>query len=180
LLKAPSPSTIDDMSTQTLLQTRAGRPTASSAGSPARTALRLAADPALWLPAVRFDPAARVHTRIWADDDAEAWLLTWLPGQGTDIHDHGGSAGAFVMLTGTLSEWTPGRSRFARRGRTRRWHRGDVRSFGADHVHQVRNDLLEPAISLHVYAPRLATMTRYARTEAGLQALGTDRAGADW
>lgn len=170
------------MSTQTLLQTRAGRPTAP-AGSPARTALQLAADSALWLPAVRFDPAARVHTRIWADDDAEAWLLTWLPGQGTDIHDHGGSAGAFVVLAGALSEWTPGRTRLprlGRPGRTRRLRRGSVRPFGADHVHEVRNDQLEPAISLHVYAPRLATMTRYTRTEDGLRPLGTDRAGADW
>jgi predicted metal-dependent enzyme (double-stranded beta helix superfamily) len=148
------------------------------AGTPARRALLLAAEPELWRPAVRFDAAARVHTRIAADHEFEAWLLTWLPGQGTDIHDHGGSAGAIVMLSGVLSEWTPGGLR--RSGRTRRLRSGDVRPFGADHVHRVRNDALEPAISLHVYAPRLQMMTRYADVAGRLVALGTDRAGADW
>jgi len=160
---------------------QAGRPTPLEAGSPADIARRLAASPDRWMPAVRFDPAARVHTRICAEENFEAWLLTWLPGQSTDVHDHGGSAGALVVLAGTLAEWTPVRSRvFGPKGRTRRLRLGDVRPFGPDHVHQVRNDLLEPAISLHVYAPRLTTMTRYARTEDRLEILGTDRAGADW
>ena len=119
-----------------------------------------------------------MHTRIAADEHSEAWLLTWLPGQGTDIHDHGGSEGAFVILRGTLSEWTPGGLRS--RGRTRRLRGGEVRPFGAQHVHRVRNDAPEPAISLHVYAPRLETMTRYAHVAGCLVPLATDRAGADW
>ena len=144
----------------------------------AERARLLAADPDRWLPAVHFDPAARVHTRIAADDDFEAWLLTWLPGQGTDIHDHGGSAGALVVLSGVLSEWTP--SGLRRGGRTRRLRTGALRPFGPDHIHRVRNDALEPAISLHVYAPRLRTMTRYDLLDGQLRTLGTDRAGADW
>ena len=32
------------------------------------------------------------------------WLLSWLPGQGTGLHDHGGSAGAFAVVRGTLHE----------------------------------------------------------------------------
>lgn len=148
------------------------------AAGPAERAQLLAADPDRWLPAVHFDPAARVHTRIAADDDFEAWVLTWLPGQGTDIHDHGGSAGALVVLSGVLSEWTPGG--LGRGGRTRRLGAGAFRPFGADHIHRVRNDALEPAISLHVYAPRLRTMTRYDLLDGRLRALGTDRAGADW
>lgn len=160
---------------------QAGRPTRLAAGSPADLARRLAASPDLWLPAVRFDPAARVHTRISATENLEAWLLTWLPGQGTDVHDHGGSAGALVVLAGTLAEWTPVRSRvFGPKGRTRRLRQGDVRPFGPDHIHQVRNDQLEPAISLHVYAPRLSSMTRYARVDGRLEVVATDRAGADW
>jgi quercetin dioxygenase-like cupin family protein len=160
---------------------QAARPTLATTGSPAEIAFRLAASPDRWRPAVRFDPAARVHTLVCADTDFEAWLLTWLPGQSTDVHDHGGSAGALVVLAGTLAEWTPVRSPwFGPRGRTRRLRRGDVRPFGPDHVHQVRNDLLEPAISLHVYAPRLTTMTRYARVGGLLTPVGTDRAGADW
>ncbi|GAA0631079.1 cysteine dioxygenase family protein [Sporichthya brevicatena] len=172
------------MSTQTLSEPRAGRSTITTAGSPARIALALAAQPALWRPAVRFDPAARVHTRIAAEADWEAWLLTWLPGQGTDIHDHGGSAGALLPLRGVLSEWTPGGTgrlgRAFRPGRTRRLRGGDLRAFGSDHVHRVRNDADAPAVSLHVYAPRLESMTRYALVEGRLVPLSTERAGADW
>ncbi len=79
-----------------------------------------------------------------------------------------------------MAEWTPVRSWFGSKGRTRRLRQGDVRPFGPDHIHQVRNDQLEPAVSLHVYAPRLATMTRYRRSEGRLEVLGTDRAGEDW
>ena len=39
-------------------------------------------------------------------DDYEAWLLTWLPGQSTGLHDHGGSAGAFTVLSGVVEEST--------------------------------------------------------------------------
>src|SRR3712207_8332217 len=35
---------------------------------------------------------------------AQVWLLSWLPGQGTGLHDHGGSAGALAVVRGTLSE----------------------------------------------------------------------------
>jgi hypothetical protein len=47
-------------------------------------------------------------------------------------------------------------------------------------VHEIRNDGDEPAISIHVYAPRLTTMTRYIRVPSGLHVAGTDRAGVDW
>ncbi|SES82853.1 hypothetical protein [Geodermatophilus poikilotrophus] len=32
---------------------------------------------------------------------AQVWLLPWLPGQGTGLHDHGGSAGASAVVRGT-------------------------------------------------------------------------------
>ena len=35
---------------------------------------------------------------------AQVWLLSWLPQQGTPLHDHGTSAGAFSVVRGTLTE----------------------------------------------------------------------------
>ncbi len=86
------------------------------------------------------------------------------------------------MLRGVLSAWTPGGPLgFGRStGRTQRLRGGTVRQLGADHIHRVRNDTLEPAMSLHVYAPRLATMTRYRNTGGRWIPLATERAGADW
>src|SRR6201996_7491488 len=65
---------------------------------------RLAASPADWLPRVRLNPAGRWYERIHLDDSHEVWLISWLPGQATGFHDHGGSAGAFSVVLGTLTE----------------------------------------------------------------------------
>ena len=64
----------------------------------AATATRLADAPHLWEPLVDYDPVSRFYARLALTPEHEAWLLTWLPGQGTDWHDHGGSAGAFVVV----------------------------------------------------------------------------------
>jgi hypothetical protein len=36
-----------------------------------------------------------------------------------------------------------------------------LRSFGARHIHEVINRGVEPAVSLHVYAPSLVEMQQY-------------------
>ena len=59
----------------------------------AEIATRLAAQRSLWEPLIQFDPVSRYYSRLAAEPTFEAWLLTWVPGQGTDWHDHGGSAG---------------------------------------------------------------------------------------
>ena len=74
-------------------------------------ARRWAAVPAAWPVPPRFDPAQRWYARLAAPADHEVWLLTWLPGQHTDLHDHGGSAGAFVVVSGCLIEETLTRGR---------------------------------------------------------------------
>ena len=65
-----------------------------------------AAAPEQWPVAPRFNPLDRWYHRLHVADDHEVWLLTWLPGQGTEWHDHGGSAGAFHVFSGTLTEDT--------------------------------------------------------------------------
>jgi len=71
-----------------------------------RIAAELVDKPSLWWPHVRYKRSARFYTRVSAGDTFEAWLLTWLPGQSTGLHDHGGSSGAFVVVKGVLTETT--------------------------------------------------------------------------
>src|SRR3712207_1435282 len=117
-------------------------------------AIRLAGQRSLWEPLVAFDPSSRYYARLAAEPAFEAWLLTWVPGQGTDWHDHGGSSGAFVVLQGTLTEEHATVSPFAAPRLVpgaRELGAGALRAFGRKHIHRVTNHDVEPAVSLHVY-----------------------------
>lgn len=139
-------------------------------------ARRYAAEPGQWSVQPRYDPVERWYARLASAADHEAWLLTWLPGQHTDLHDHGGSAGAFVVIAGTLTEHTVAGGRL----RESRLPAGSHRRFGARHVHQVSNAGTEPAISLHVYGPALRSMTRYQLSGGRLRVAEVERAGVAW
>ncbi len=151
---------------------------------PAQVARHVADTPDLWRPSVRFDAGTRFATRLSAaSDDHEIWLLTWLPGQGTLWHDHGGSAGAFAVVQGVLTE------RHARPGRdgepatvvpgARRVVTGGIRPFGPRHVHEVVNADGVPAVSVHVYAPSLTEMTEYTQAGSLLHSSGSQLAGVN-
>ncbi|WBB68896.1 cysteine dioxygenase family protein [Micromonospora sp. WMMD812] len=139
-------------------------------------AARWAADPAGWPVPLRFDPAERWYARLAVAADHEVWALSWLPGQGTDLHDHGGSAGAFVVLAGALNEETVGGGRL----RAHRLAAGSGRRFGVRHVHQVTNRGDVPAVSVHVYRPALRRMTRYALADGRLRVAEVAEAGIAW
>jgi predicted metal-dependent enzyme (double-stranded beta helix superfamily) len=139
-----------------------------------------AANPAEWLTRVRLNPDGRWYERIHLDDNHEIWVISWLPGQATGFHDHGGSAGAFAVVWGTLLE-----RRVA--GAARSWPAptdrvlakpvgaGRARSFGPRYIHDVRNASTSAvAVSVHAYSPPLPEMTRYDLTPAGLVKLETE------
>lgn len=108
-------------------------------------------------PYIDYDPDDRWHQRIYRDRRMDIWLISWLPSQGTQLHDHGGSSGAFTVLSGTLAEAV------ARGGRLREHERraGESVGFGPHYVHDVRNLSDAPAASVHAYSPPLTTMTFY-------------------
>ncbi|WP_433828146.1 cysteine dioxygenase [Actinoplanes sp. CA-015351] len=143
-------------------------------------AQRYAAEADRWPVTPRFDPLERWYHRLAVTDDYEVWLLTWLPGQGTEIHDHGGSAGAFHVFSGTLNEETVAARNGAPRVITRELGDGAGRRFGEHHVHRMTNRSTQPAISVHVYGPALTTMTKYRLSPAGLEVLTVERAGLEW
>jgi mannose-6-phosphate isomerase-like protein (cupin superfamily) len=142
-------------------------PARTEPGTPGLSLLvrRIASNPRLWKPAVRFGSAERYWTRLAAPDGIDVWLLTWLPSQGTDLHDHGSSAAAFAVVEGTLTEvradpvlgtWSTAVSAPA------------VRVVEPGVVHDVRNDHRAPAVSIHAYSPKLSRMTYYDLDEGRL------------
>jgi hypothetical protein len=112
---------------------------------------------------------------------AQVWLLSWLPGQGTPLHDHGASAGAFAVARGTLTERVVAQRRTGTpQQSTADLSAGRVRHFGPHYGHQVVNTVAEPAVSIHVYTPPLRLMNTYRAGPGGLVRVGTERAGVDW
>jgi hypothetical protein len=143
-------------------------------------AQRFSAAAADWAVTPRFDPVERWYHRLALTDDYEAWLLTWMPGQGTEIHDHGGSAGAFHVHGGTLIEDAVSVGGGAARVVSRELGEGAGRRFGSHHIHRIENRSTRPAVSVHVYGPALTSMTKYRLRPAGLEVLTVERAGAQW
>src|SRR4051812_50062959 len=139
-----------------------------------------AAEPDRWPVAPRFNPVDRWYHRLTVADDHEVWLLTWLPGQGTDLHDHGGSAGAFHVVTGTLTEDTVDHRTGPVRITGRELSQGAGRRFGSRHIHRITNRSGRPAVSVHVYGPSLSTMTRYQVGPEGLRVATVETAGVQW
>lgn len=107
-----------------------------------------------WIDKVRLQADQRWFQRLYHGPDHDIWVISWMPGQSTGFHDHGGSSGAFVVAAGTLEEHRPGEH-------IRVVHPGTARAFGPDYAHDVRNVSLAPAISIHAYSPPLSDMNEY-------------------
>ena len=98
------------------------------------------------------------------DDHVDIWLLSWLPGQATDLHDHGRSAAAFTVVGGRLSE-----VRLDERGRATTYSRrpDSMIWLAPGVVHDVSGAGVEPAVSIHAYSPPLREMNYYAPDRRG-------------
>jgi len=106
----------------------------------------------------------------------EAWVIAWPPGGAVELHDHGGSSGAVVVVAGELTETS-----VVHRGRRRpvlattTIRPGRPVHFSGHHIHDVVNDGDVPALSVHVYAPRLTSMTYFRMTDGAVEAESTAR-----
>lgn len=107
-----------------------------------------------WMDRVRLRTEHRWYERLYHGNDHDIWVISWLPGQSTGFHDHGESAGAFVLASGVLEEHRPGEQPLA-------IYPGQSRAFGSDYTHDVRNTSLAPAVSIHAYSPPLTDMNEY-------------------
>lgn len=115
----------------------------------------------------------RWSTRLWGDDDVDAWLISWVPERSTELHDHAGSLGALTVVSGALAE----RSWDGEALRERRIDAGGQASFDRGWVHDVTRhadahdaatgEAATPTLSVHAYSPPLTAMSYYEVTPGG-------------
>jgi hypothetical protein len=120
-------------------------------------------------PYVHFDEDERWHQRIYRDQRIDIWVISWLPTQCTDLHDHGGSSGAFSVLSGRLREAVVTGGRAREHERTS----GQAVGFGPRYVHDVRNMSDAPAVSVHAYSPPLKIMNYYDLADGRLEPIAS-------
>ncbi|MDQ1378371.1 MAG: hypothetical protein QOF81_2391 [Acidimicrobiaceae bacterium] len=100
----------------------------------------------------------RRYSKLLATADYEVWLIAWAAGGALELHDHGGSCGVAHVAEGELVEtYTDLAERHPLRTATLR--AGDSVSLSSTRVHEVWNPGPGRALSVHVYAPPLSTMT---------------------
>lgn len=128
------------------------------------TARDLAESPDVWRPRVCQDTDERWYVPLLADEHCEAWLLGWPVGEGIELHDHGNSSAAVYVVEGTLVETFVDPADRMRPGgvpHERTLPADSLVSFGPDHIHDIVNPGDRLALSIHVYSPRLRSMTFY-------------------
>jgi hypothetical protein len=157
---------------------RALHPSARAVGADVLAAIAagLAAVTVPWELAVSGEvPTERRFHRVLATDAYEAWVICWPSGESLDMHDHGGSAGAFSIVSGELDEATIESGVKV----VRTFGPGDTTAFAASQVHAVANRGNAVATSVHVYSPPLSSMIYYQSDDSGsLVAVGEDV--GDW
>jgi hypothetical protein len=101
---------------------------------------------------------ARRHRQLVRTSTYDAWLIAWGPSSVLDLHDHGGSTGAFRVILGELIEtYSDKVDRHPLRAVN--VPAGGRRAVPAARVHEVWNPGAGQALSVHVYSPPLTAMT---------------------
>jgi 3-mercaptopropionate dioxygenase len=123
------------------------------------------------------NPDHYVRRLIWRDpeDRFVAIAITWAPGQGSPLHDHGGLWGAEIVVDGAMSETIfelldkdgSSRCRF-RRGKHRECREGTVGVLVPPRdYHEFGNSRDAVAHTFHVYGGDLKTARTFTEGEDG-------------
>ena len=128
-------------------------------------ALAMADRPELWEPLVRVDASRRRYELMYEDERMDAWVLSWMPGQATGYHDHYISGVGIAVAAGGVREdlMVYGSEDVALHLRT-----GDSRQGGPGYIHRVRHEDGQPAVTIHVYSPRLEWVGQYRLGDDGV------------
>ena len=125
----------------------------------------LAARTELWEPLVHSDPERRRYELVYEDERMDAWILSWMPDQGTGFHDHYISGVGLCVASGSVREDL---LVFGGEPQSRQLHPGDTRQGGPGYIHRVGHDGGLPAVTVHVYSPRLDWVGQYRLDDDGV------------
>ena len=110
---------------------------------------------------VRFDPRKYNRMALHSTDDYQMLILSWGPGQKSEVHNHRGSQCVIRVLSGVAEEtvYMPTAGGFFE---TNTKHYGAGSVFGGEDadIHCVGppQNGVEPLVTLHVYRPALTDM----------------------
>jgi hypothetical protein len=125
----------------------------------------LAERPDIWEPLVHADPEHRCYELVYEDDRMDAWILSWMPGQGTGFHDHYISSVGLCVASGAVREDL---MVYGAGPQSRELRPGDSRQGGPGYIHRVSHHDGQPAVTVHVYSPRLDWVGQYRLAEDGV------------
>ena len=125
----------------------------------------IAAQTDIWEPLVHANPERRCYELVYEDDRMDAWILSWMPGQGTGFHDHYISGVGLCVARGCVREDI---MVYGGEPQSRRLGVGATRQGGPGYIHRVNHDEGLPAVTVHVYSPRLDWVGQYRLAEDGV------------
>jgi DMSO/TMAO reductase YedYZ molybdopterin-dependent catalytic subunit len=125
------------------------------------------ADVAGW---VRFGDSSYQRNLVRAGESYHIWVMCWRNGQRSPIHDHNGSACAFVVLEGTatVTNFEKAPNGHVKAVGSKDFSTGQLVVTADDDMHQVSNLQAGNAdlITMHVYSPPLLRMGTYNISDA--------------
>jgi hypothetical protein len=121
-------------------------------------AREIAARAELWEPLMHSDAHQRRYELVYEDDRMDAWILSWMPGQGTGFHDHYISGVGLCVASGCVREDL---MVYGAEHQSLRLSAGETRQGGPGYIHRVTHDEGTPAVTVHVYSPRLDWVGQY-------------------
>ncbi len=128
-------------------------------------AVHIAGRPELWEPLVRIDAVQRRFELLYEDERMDAWVLSWMPGQATGFHDHFISNVGICAAAGAVRE---GQMRLGGDHLEFPLTPGASLNGGPGYIHRVQHADGEPAVTIHVYSPRLDWVGQYRVDDQGV------------
>ncbi len=122
---------------------------------------RIACRPDLWEPLVDDAPTGVHWARLEVPEgDVEVFVVTWATFTDTRLHSHDGATSAFVPVRGVVTEIRPDeRLRLV----PRKFVPGVTGVLDGYDVHELQNEHVDVAVSIHAFSPRLRSVTWWER-----------------